>query len=773
MVSLGNRIVVLIDMDCFFCQVETKLRPEYAGKPLAVVQYNLWGSGGIIAVNYEAREFGVTRHMRSEEAKEKCPEIILATVPPLRGKADTSRYRSAGREVIDVLKKHCSIVERASVDEAYLDITQIVDEKLAKENIESSDLFTELSTTYIVGHSEVGVNNEEKREEGLKTWLSEASEDPQIQRLAIAGSLVELIRKDIFEVTGFKCSAGISFNKILAKLACGLHKPNRQTILPASSVPDLFGALPVKQVRHLGGKLGDIVIDLLKCNVMADLLPFSLQQLQNNFDEKTGLWLYNIARGIDNEPVTSRLVSKSLGACKRFPGKQAIVDIEVLKHWLGELSAEVCERLEQDQDENERRASLLTFSYHFFQNNILVCQSKSLALTSYKPERMAEQCLNIVVKATQLKSIGFLGLSAGKFIRARGSESFVNFFKTGASNDNSICTATTNTVTENNVIEDLKADKDVQGTYQNVNSERSNDTEAIHKSIFGKETESKSVKPVTPVSKPKPNRRKSSPCSSIQKSLKSDNFKKSFFMKILKEKRPEVEVAVVKTDSPESDHQNTDSLQTSGEFIESPDMFADNDEDDDDVCFLESRPSTSKKPEFQSVQSEQQNSCNSGGAIDLLKEMFPDLNNIDVEIVKMLPPNLQQEARKYLRASKDTDKSSEVKKVVKNKETSSSKISKEKSSKSKNSNFKPKNIQKFFIKTDSRNDSNDNFKKCTECDQLILVGKFNEHTDYHMAINLQREINQTSVDENRKRKGSVDSSNQLKKRVSEEIATTS
>lgn len=147
--------------------------------------------------------------------------------------------------------------------------------------------------------------------------------------------------------------------QILAKLACGLHKPNRQTILPASSVPELFGALPVKKVRHLGGKLGDIVIDMLKCNVMADLLPFSLQQLQNRFDEKTGYtknkfllkiqyrneiyckfffpcsnWLYNIARGIDNEPVTPRLVSKSIGACKRFPGKQVIVSIDVVSFLL-------------------------------------------------------------------------------------------------------------------------------------------------------------------------------------------------------------------------------------------------------------------------------------------------------------------------------------------------------------------------------------------------------------------------------------------------------
>lgn len=141
--------------------------------------------------------------MRGEEAQGKCPDIILARVPCLRGKADTSRYvctkaksikftkhditdydnfnlvktftllhlyckyiffklryRSAGREVIEVLKKNCNIVERASVDEAYLDITQIVDDKLSREEIDWKEMFNQLNTTFIVGHSEINSNDE-------------------------------------------------------------------------------------------------------------------------------------------------------------------------------------------------------------------------------------------------------------------------------------------------------------------------------------------------------------------------------------------------------------------------------------------------------------------------------------------------------------------------------------------------------------------------------------------------------------------------------------
>ncbi|XP_043479251.1 DNA polymerase eta-like isoform X1 [Leptopilina heterotoma] len=432
MAGFGERIVVLIDMDCFFCQVEARLQPEYQGKPLAVVQYNQWKMGGIIAVNYEARGFGVTRHMRGEEAKEKCPDVILASVPALRGKSDTSRYRSAGREVIDVLKKHCNKIERASVDEAYLDITQIVENRLAANSPSSSELMKQLSNTFVVGFSESDDNDEEQRSKGLQNWLNtsfDELDDIQAQKLAIAGVIVEEIRDDVYETTKFRCSAGISYNKILAKLACGLHKPNRQTILPSNGVPSLFKTLPVKKVRNLGGKLGDVVIDSLKCNVMSDLLRYSLMDLQKVFDEKTGFWLYNIARGIDNEPVTTRLVSKSIGVCKKFPGKQAIANAETLKSWLKDLTAEVCERLDQDLEENERRATLLTVSFHYYQDKVEISQSRSCPLNSYKPEKVADSCFNIITKSVQ-HPVAFIGLSAGKFIAAKGSDYFRSFFKT-------------------------------------------------------------------------------------------------------------------------------------------------------------------------------------------------------------------------------------------------------------------------------------------------------------------------------------------------------
>ncbi|KAH7352835.1 hypothetical protein KP509_19G066100 [Ceratopteris richardii] len=116
------RVIAHVDLDCFYVQVEQRKRPELRGKPTGVVQYNPWRGGGLIAVGYEARQFGVTRNMRGDEAKKVCPNIELIQVPVAHGKADLTQYRDAGSEVVAVLSRK-GTCERASIDEVYLDIT--------------------------------------------------------------------------------------------------------------------------------------------------------------------------------------------------------------------------------------------------------------------------------------------------------------------------------------------------------------------------------------------------------------------------------------------------------------------------------------------------------------------------------------------------------------------------------------------------------------------------------------------------------------------------
>lgn len=206
----------------------------------------------IIAVNYPARAHGVTRHMRGEEAKEQCPDIQLVKVPSVREKADLSKYRNAGKEVAAVLQTFTTLLERASVDEAYLDITERVTNRLIEMNQGKFSLQPEvLKNTYALGYSSIGeyVSDISKRisddPEGNDLLKNIPEEDRKAFKksdikLLIGSSIVNEIRAAVKEQTGFECSAGIAHNKILAKLVCGMNKPNKQTILPLKHLSELY-----------------------------------------------------------------------------------------------------------------------------------------------------------------------------------------------------------------------------------------------------------------------------------------------------------------------------------------------------------------------------------------------------------------------------------------------------------------------------------------------------------------------------------------------------
>uniref|UniRef100_A0A7C8ZKA9 DNA-directed DNA polymerase n=1 Tax=Opuntia streptacantha TaxID=393608 RepID=A0A7C8ZKA9_OPUST len=154
-VSSDARVIAHVDMDCFYVQVEQRKQPELRGLPTAVVQYNEWKGGALIAVSYEARKLGVKRSMRGDEAKRICPQIQLVQVPVARGKADLSAYRNAGSEVVTILamKGRC---ERASIDEAYLDLTDAAETMLAETPPESlEDMDEEALKSHIIGLTEV------------------------------------------------------------------------------------------------------------------------------------------------------------------------------------------------------------------------------------------------------------------------------------------------------------------------------------------------------------------------------------------------------------------------------------------------------------------------------------------------------------------------------------------------------------------------------------------------------------------------------------------
>ncbi|XP_064172743.1 DNA polymerase eta [Anguilla rostrata] len=426
-----ERVVALVDMDCFYVQVEQRMNPELRGKPCVVAQYKTWKGGGIIAVSYEARAHGVTRNMWANDAKKLCPDLLVARVRESHGKADLTNYREASVEVIEIMSRF-AVIERASIDEAYMDLTANVQQRL--KDMEGRPVEPELlKTTHVQGFpladvdqqgatEETAPDKEELRARGLRDWLAALSCGARAElQLAVGALIVEEMRAAVEEHTGFSCSAGIAHNKVLAKLACGLNKPNRQTILPLGSVPELFSSLPIGKIRSLGGKLGTSIAETLGVENIGDLTRFTQGQLSQHFGEKTGQWLFGLCRGIEFEPVKPRQLPKSIGCSKNFAGKTALCTRDQVQHWLQQLALELEERLTKDREMNGRVARQLTVGVQQIGGGSSF--SRCCALSRYEADRLSSDSFAIIKslntagnhQAAWSPALTLLHLSASKF----------------------------------------------------------------------------------------------------------------------------------------------------------------------------------------------------------------------------------------------------------------------------------------------------------------------------------------------------------------------
>lgn len=189
---------------------------------------------------------------------------------------------------------------------------------------------------------------------------------------------------------------------------------------------------------------------------MGELTKFSKEELQKRYEDKNGLWLFNISRGIDLEVVTPRLVSKSIGCCKKFPGRNAIIAITTLKHWLHELVKEITDRLEQDEMENNRRPKQMIVSFIQSIDNKDVSSSRTVNLTTLDEERLVNDALDVLKKNTEkfFKStentsvlnnpIKFLGLNVGKFesLEMKRANTIQDMFQRNIENKSEECKET-------------------------------------------------------------------------------------------------------------------------------------------------------------------------------------------------------------------------------------------------------------------------------------------------------------------------------------------
>lgn len=402
----SDNIVAHVDLDCFYVQCERSLNPMLCNKPCAVVQYNPFGdlttlrpqdnrimhtNGSIIAVSYEARVFGVKRNMRGYEAKKLCPDIILVQVPVNHSKADLTIYRNASNDIVNVLMSKYDpesvIVEKASIDEMYLDVTKAANDLMNSPNhvLKLQELLLEYKqmpntiklagedqhelklNKYDIAKGHQGATDTQIENKYTYEWLDRPPRmwSKEDQLLIFGTFIVQELRKEILVKLHFTVSAGISNNKMLAKIGSSMHKPNKVTILPTSLIIPLMQVLPMTRVPGFNGKLGvELMTYYPNCQYMGDISRISRDDLMQKFhDDSLVDRILNAARGIDHDVVVSRSLPKSISNGKSFRQKNLMhfkssLTNGQLKHWIHELVLELNERCEDDKAMNNRQAKL-------------------------------------------------------------------------------------------------------------------------------------------------------------------------------------------------------------------------------------------------------------------------------------------------------------------------------------------------------------------------------------------------------------------------------
>ena len=251
--SKTYRKIIHVDMDAFFASVEQRDHPALRGKPIAVGHA---GARGVVATaSYEARKFGVHSAMPSSKARELCPQLIFVH-------SRMRHYQAVSRQVREIFERYTDIIEPVSIDEAYLDVT---------------------------------VNKI-----GASTGLE----------------IAKLIKQNICEELGLIASAGVSYNKFLAKIASDYRKPDGLCVIHPDQAIEFIDRLPIESFWGIGPATAKR-LHALGIQTAPQLREMSLARLTELFG-KAGLTYYNFVRGIDDREVTTYRERKSVGCEETF-----------------------------------------------------------------------------------------------------------------------------------------------------------------------------------------------------------------------------------------------------------------------------------------------------------------------------------------------------------------------------------------------------------------------------------------------------------------------
>lgn len=334
-----RRRIMHIDMDAFFAAVEEKRNPALCGKPVVIGGGGDPSQRGVVATaNYEARKYGIHSAMPLRTAYKICPQAVFLPV-------DYKAYSVASQEFKSVLLAFTPLMENAGIDEAFLDI-------------------------------------------------SELPEAPEYIAAKIKGG--------IKEKTGLTCSIGIAGNKLLAKIASDMQKPDGLTIITEDDIENKLWPLPIRKLYGIGPKTENYLkgIGIETIGQLATLLPDALVE---HFGESYGQYLCDASRGIDESEVITHWEPKSISRETTF--QEDVKNWQVIARTLAELAKEVVADL---QDE-EYRAKTVAIKIRFSDFQTLT-RAKTMAEHTDSEEEIRKAAFSCLKRVELKKRVRLIGV---------------------------------------------------------------------------------------------------------------------------------------------------------------------------------------------------------------------------------------------------------------------------------------------------------------------------------------------------------------------------
>lgn len=332
-----------MDMDAFFAAVEMQRRPELKGKPVVI------GGGGdptrrgvVSTASYEARKSGIHSGMPLRVAHRLCPDAIFLPV-------DYREYSRISKEFKKVLAEITPLMEDVGIDEAFLDI------------------------------SEIGASPEE---------------------------IAKTIKERIFRKTGLTCSVGIAPNKLLAKIASDMQKPDGLTILTKQSIAGTIWPLPVRKLWGVGPKTEEH-LKSLDIHTVGQLAAQPHEFLVGTFGKSYGNYLYHASRGIDDSPIVTHWEPKSSSRETTF--QEDIGNWQVIAKNLAALAKEVAADLRKSGHKGRNVTVKIRFSD--FQT---LTRAKTLGMPTDSYEEIRKASFECLSRFELKKKVRLIGVRIGK-----------------------------------------------------------------------------------------------------------------------------------------------------------------------------------------------------------------------------------------------------------------------------------------------------------------------------------------------------------------------